>query len=83
MGHQYLWWGGTWIFPVIMLVVMLVVVYLAFGRGGFRPPCLGPEKYDGEGRDQETAVDILKKRYAKGEITKEELEQMKNNILEV
>jgi putative membrane protein len=81
MGHEYFWWGSMWIFPVIMLIVVVVVLYLMFGRAGFRPPWLDHEKYYGGRMDSETALDILKKRYAKGEITKEEFDRMKNDIL--
>ena len=40
MGPHYFFWGDMWIFPIIMMnmfVVMLIVRYLIFGRGGFRP----------------------------------------------
>jgi putative membrane protein len=67
---QHLWYGGWWMFPmimpIIMLVIVLIVLYSLFGRGGFRPPW--HDRYSG--RDSESALDILKKRYAKGEITK-------------
>jgi putative membrane protein len=70
-----------WIFPVILVIVLLLVVYLILRRGGFRPPRQEPTiKYYGGKSNSETPVDILKKRYAKGEITSEESEQMKADI---
>lgn len=81
MGPEYFWMGGMWIFPIIMIVLMMIVVYLMFGRGNFRPPWYGSDQYHGTMKDSESALDILKKRYAKGEIKKEEFEQMKKEIM--
>ncbi len=81
MGPEYFWSGGMWIFPIIMIIVMLIVVYLIFGRGNSRAPWCGPSQYYDNVKSSESALEILKKRYAKGEITKEEFEQMKIDII--
>jgi len=81
MGPEYFWGGGMWIFPLIMLTVMLVFVFLMCGRRGFRPPWMDRRGHgQGEGQESESALDILKKRYAKGEITKEEYEEIKKDL---
>lgn len=80
--QPWMWhWGGMWIFPMIMFVVMIVCMFVFFGRWRCRTPWWGPGGYHREDRESETALEILKKRYAKGEITKEEFEQMRKDIL--
>jgi putative membrane protein len=83
MHPDYVWWGPMWFFPMIMPIIMVVVLvlclYIIFGRGGFRPPWHTDRPYS-HGGQGESAVEILKKRYAKGEITKDEFEQMKRDI---
>ncbi len=81
MGPYYFGWGGMWMFPSFFIILMLVVIYLIFGRGGCRPPWQDSGRYYGEKKDNETPLDILKKRYARGEISKEEFEQIKKDIL--
>ncbi|NJD57257.1 MAG: SHOCT domain-containing protein [Nitrospirae bacterium] len=62
--------GFGWLFMIIFwILVILGVVYLVRLVAG------GERKTAGE-----TALDILKKRYAKGEITKEEFEEKKKAI---
>jgi putative membrane protein len=75
----WMWWGhgtGWWIFPLIMIVGMIIMFFLFFGRRGGRSSWCG----FGDQKDTETPLDILKKRYAKGEITKEEFDRIKKDL---
>ncbi len=65
--------GFGWLFMIIfwVFVVLCIVYFVRMIAGG------------GKREDKETAMDILKKRYAKGEITKEEFEKMKDDLTRV
>ncbi|NOY75762.1 MAG: SHOCT domain-containing protein [Kiritimatiellaeota bacterium] len=69
------------LFPIIMMLVCLSVAWLIFGRGRFTSSCCGSGSYLPSHRNAESAMDILKKRYASGEIGKDEFERMKKEIL--
>jgi len=80
MYPQQYWSWHVWMFPMIVpifwIIIIGVILYLIFGRRSSRGQAWPP----GIGTESETALDILKKRYAKGEITKAEFEEMKRDI---
>lgn len=63
--------GFAWLFPLLFLgILVLMLVRRPRRHGG-----------DGSiGRPRETARDILDRRYASGEIPKEQYDQMKKDI---
>jgi len=73
-----------WVFPMIMPVVMLAALilclYFMFGRGGGGSSWQPLGGSHGGGREVESPLDILKARYAKGEINKDEYEQIKRDL---
>jgi putative membrane protein len=67
-----MWWGMGWIFMLIFwgLIVFGLILLIRWLIGMTRTV-----------KSEESALDILKKRYARGEIDKEEFEQKKKDIL--
>ena len=79
MPHDYFWQWHLWVFPMFMPIFWIVMIglclYFIFGRHRSRRTWV-----PGRGFEDETALDILKKRYAKGEIRQDEFERMKRDI---
>lgn len=74
-----MWWDGQWhgfpwmwIFPLIFLVVL--VLFLFGGRGWAM--CGGHRRQHHE----ESAREILDRRYARGEISREEYQRMRKDL---
>ncbi len=73
-GHMMNSWGGAIMMGLgglLVLVVIGVLVYFVVkssGTGGFGA------------NPHETPLDVLKKRYARGEITKEQFDEMKKDL---
>ena len=67
MGHGF---GFMWVFPLVFLII-----FIFFMRGMF-----GQNNNLNQNTTTETARDILDKRFAKGEINKDEYEEMKRTL---
>lgn len=71
------YWGGpwSWVGPLMMIMFWLLVVGgLAFIlRAWWQPP-----SRSGHGSD--AALDILRERYARGELSREQFEEMRRDL---
>ncbi len=63
-------WGMGWVMWFIPLLIILLIYFLVKNNSQIK-----------DGQSAESPMEILKKRYAKGEITKEQFEEMKKDIL--
>jgi putative membrane protein len=89
--YGYGWGGGMMGFPmlfmfpigVIILIVIAYVIYRGVWWGGGCGGHYGHYSHYGyrSNEERENAMEILRRRYANGEITKEQFEQMKKDIV--
>lgn len=79
---EYFWHGGFWIMPIIMFTLFIIVmlVFLRYVVGPFGCMQHNHSNTSEKLLPHETPSDILKIRYAKGEIDKEEYERIKKDI---
>jgi putative membrane protein len=68
-GNHMLFGGWMWIFWILILVGLVFLIKWIVQQGKT------------ETKHEESPLEILKKRYAKGEINKEEFEQKKKDLL--
>ena len=69
--HMMNSWSGAFIMGIAVLILIGVLVYLLFRSSG--KGTLGSISH-------ETPLEILKKRYAQGEITKAQFDEMKKDM---
>jgi putative membrane protein len=67
--------GGGIMGLIIIVLVGVAVYYLVM-----QSKTQSKNAHSSQGASRETALDILKKRFARGEITKEEFENMKREL---
>lgn len=67
--------GWMWIFPFLFFFFMIAMM-VSFWRRGLRAPWCGMMG----GHSHETPKQILDRRYASGEVTKEQYEEIKHNL---
>ena len=75
MDAMYGDWGfgmgfGMWIFWIIVIAMIVALVRIAFGTESNKKPS----------NPHDDALEILKQRYARGEIDKDEYEYMKKEL---
>jgi putative membrane protein len=66
--------GSIWFGWIMWILIIGLIVVLIWNNTSEK------NKYIPFDQKQETAIDILKKRYAKGELTKEQFDQMKRDL---
>ena len=81
MGPEDFVFQGWWIMPIMFFILMMLFMLFGMGRRGFGPKRFFDRDENNVKNSSESALDILNKRYAKGEISKSEYDEMKSNLM--
>lgn len=65
------WGGGSLVFWIVIIAAVVIIVYLLARSPGTSGPSAG---------EREDALSILRRRYASGEITKDQFEEMRDTL---
>lgn len=73
------YFSGFWIFPLLCMVFMVAMMIAMFRRGGACMPFGGAHRAR-SGGEGETARQIVDRRYASGQISKEQYAAMRRDL---
>jgi putative membrane protein len=72
-------WGFMWIWPLFLVLIAIGIYYLiASSRSEHHSH--SHRQYRSDRRVNRRAIEILNERYARGEITKEQFREMRNEL---
>ena len=81
VGSEITWNSFWWLVPLFM---MILCFFMLRGRRGFGMCCFGPRDTEHHQTDSsDSALEILDKRYASGEISKVEYQERKKVLTEM
>lgn len=76
-GFDQIWWGGGFLMMILWTVLIIAILIWIFKAAQNRS-----NKRISTDLKHETSMDILKKRYARGEISKDEFDKIKKDLQE-